>query len=203
MTATPSRVRRDGRMGLRRIPGEPGIWVFAILDMLIFAEMFGIYGWYRADHYEVFQNAQSKVIPAFGLAYTVILLTSSWLVVLAIGAARKGEIELADKLAGGGLALGVSFAVLKLIEYGIKLSQGITPVTNDFFMFFFVMTFVHLLHASVGIGVLAYMRLRIRRLTPGAPSGSKSFGVIETCGIYWHMVDLLWIVLFALFYLRG
>lgn len=68
--------------------------------MLIFAEMFGIYGWYRADHYEVFQNAQSKVIPAFGLAYTVILLTSSWLVVLAIGAARKGEIELADKLAG-------------------------------------------------------------------------------------------------------
>ena len=203
MSATTSGVRGEGRGGLRRIPGEPGIWVFVILDMLIFAEMFGIYAWYRADNYEAFHAAQAKVIPAFGLAYTLILLTSSWLVVLAISAARKAELDLADKLARGGLALGVSFAVLKLIEYGIKLSQGITPLTNDFFMFFFVMTFVHLLHASVGIAVLAYMRRRIRNLTPGVASDSKSFGVIETCGIYWHMVDLLWIVLFALFYLRG
>jgi len=70
-------------------------------------------------------------------------------------------------------------------------------------MFFFVMTFVHLLHAAVGIGVLVYMRRRIRTLSPGADSDSKGFGVIQTCGIYWHMVDLLWIVLFALFYLRG
>jgi nitric oxide reductase NorE protein len=203
MSATTTRVKSDGGRRLRRIPGEPGIWVFAILDMLIFAEMFGIYGWYRAHHYEAFHAAQSKVIPAFGLAYTVILLTSSWLVVLAISAARKGELDLADKLARGGLALGVSFAALKLIEYGIKLSQGITPRTNDFFMFFFVMTFVHLLHASVGIGVLAYMRRRIRSLNPGVALSSTNFSVIETCGIYWHMVDLLWIVLFALFYLRG
>ena len=94
-------------------------------------------------------------------------MTSSWLVVLAISAARKGELDLADKLARGGLALGVSFAVLKLIEYGTKLSQGITPLTNDFFMFFFVMTFVHLLHASVGIGVLVYMRRRIRSAESG------------------------------------
>ncbi|WP_029116492.1 cytochrome c oxidase subunit 3 [Mycobacterium sp. URHB0044] len=203
MSATTSGVKGDGVRRLRRIPGEPGIWVFAILDMLIFAEMFGIYGWYRADHYEAFHAAQSTVIPAFGLAYTVILLTSSWLVVLAISAARRGALDVADKLARGGLALGVAFAVLKLIEYGTKLGQGITPVTNDFFMFFFVMTFVHLLHASVGIGVLVYMRRRIRALSPGVSSDAKSMGVIETCGIYWHMVDLLWIVLFALFYLRG
>ena len=203
VSATTSGVRGEGRGALRRVPGEAGIWVFVILDMLIFAEMFGIYGWYRADNYEAFHAAQAEVIPAFGLAYTVILLSSSWMVVLAISAARRGELDLSDKLARGGLALGVSFAVLKLIEYGTKLSQGITPLTNDFFMFFFVMTFVHLLHAAVGIGVLVYMRRRIRDLTPGVASSSTNFGVIESCGIYWHMVDLLWIVLFALFYLRG
>ncbi|MGZ8813333.1 MAG: cytochrome c oxidase subunit 3 [Mycobacterium sp.] len=187
-----------------RVPGEPGIWVFAILDMLIFAEMFGIYGWYRADHYEAFQAAQSSVIPLFGLAYTVILLSSSWFVVLAISAARKSQLELADKLVKVGLALGASFAVIKLIEYGTKVAQGITPVTNDFFMFFFVMTFVHLLHAVAGLGVLVYMRRRIQALPIGSENlHSKDMRVIETCGIYWHMVDLLWIVLFALFYLRG
>ena len=63
MSATISGVKGDGVRRLRRIPGEPGIWVFAILDMLIFAEMFGIYGWYRADHYEAFHAAQSEGDP--------------------------------------------------------------------------------------------------------------------------------------------
>jgi nitric oxide reductase NorE protein len=188
----------------RRLPGEPGIWVFAILDMLIFAEMFGIYGWYRADHYEAFQAAQGHVIPPFGLAYTVILLSSSWFVVMAVSAARKGQLALAGKLVQVGLALGASFAVIKLIEYALKVASGITPVTNDFFMFFFVMTFVHLLHASAGLGVLVYMRRRIRALPIDSENlHSKDMRVIEVCAIYWHMVDLLWIVLFALFYLRG
>jgi nitric oxide reductase NorE protein len=188
----------------RRLPGEPGIWVFAILDMLIFAEMFGIYGWYRADRFEAFQAAQDRVIPLFGLAYTVILLASSWFVVMAVSAARKGQLALAGKLVQFGLALGASFAVIKLVEYGTKVAQGITPVANDFFMFFFVMTFVHLLHALVGLGVLVYMRRRIRALPIGSENReSKDMRVIEVCAVYWHMVDLLWIVLFALFYLRG
>jgi nitric oxide reductase NorE protein len=172
--------------------------------MLIFAEMFWVYGYYRADHYEAFHAAQGMLIPAFGLAYTVILLTSSWFVVLAISAARQAQLELADKLVKVGLALGASFAVIKLIEYGTKFAQGLTPLTNDFFMFFFLMTFVHLLHASVGLGVLAYMRRRIRALPVGFVGRDlQDMRVIEVCGIYWHMVDLLWIVLFALFYLRG
>ena len=91
-----------------------------------------------------------------------------------------------------------------MVEYGTKVAQGITPVTNDFFMFFFVLTFVHLLHASVGLGVLVYMRRRIHALPQGSDNrNSKDMRVIEACAIYWHMVDLLWIVLFALFYLRG
>jgi nitric oxide reductase NorE protein len=204
MTATTTSAVSPPSGRVRRLPGEPGIWVFAILDMLIFAEMFGIYGWYRADHLQAFQAAQHNVIPVFGLAYTLILLTSSWFVVLGVSSARKGQLDLADRMVKVGFALGTSFAVIKLIEYGLKVASGITPVTNDFFMFFFVMTFVHLLHASGGLGVLVYLRRRIRGLPAGSvPVQSKEMRVIETCAIYWHMVDLLWIVLFALFYLRG
>lgn len=204
MTTTAAPAERSVGGRIRRVPGEPGIWVFAILDMLIFAEMFGIFGWYRADHLEAFQAAQHDVVPVFGLAYTLILLSSSWFVILGVSAARRGRLDLADTMVKVGLALGASFVVIKLVEYGLKVASGITPVTNDFFMFFFVMTFVHLLHATGGLGVLIYMRRRIR----GLPSGSvdvhgKDMRVIETCAIYWHMVDLLWIVLFALFYLRG
>lgn len=203
MTAASTRSNRVGARP-RRIPGEHGIWVFAILDMLVFAEMFGIYGYYRSDHQAEFREAQTALIPAFGLAYTVILLSSSWFVVLAISAARRAQLELADRMARIGLLLGVSFVALKMVEYGTKLTQGITPLTDDFFMFFFVMTFVHLLHASVGVGVLAYMRRRIKGLpVDHEATAPRQMRIVETCGIYWHMVDLLWIVLFALFYLRG
>jgi nitric oxide reductase NorE protein len=135
---------------LRRVPGEPGIWVFIPLDKLIFAEMFGIYAWYRREHGGLFAESQHAVNPWFGLTYTLLLLTSSWLVVMAVSGARQRRIELSSRLVLWGFAFGAAFVGLKFIEYGAKFSAGITPVTNDFFMFYFVMRFVHLLHASVG-----------------------------------------------------
>lgn len=189
---------------VRRIPGETGIWIFVLLDMSIFAEMFGIFVWYRGENGDVFHSSQQLVNPLYGLIYTLVLLTSSWCVVMAVSAARKGLFALSAKLALWGIALGAAFAVIKIFEYVGKFSAGITPLTNDFFMFYFVMTFVHLLHALVGLGVLVYMREQIANLAQ-APVGVEShpMRMIETSAIYWHMVDLLWIVLFALFYLRG
>jgi nitric oxide reductase NorE protein len=190
--------------GARNVPGEPGIWVFVLLDMSIFAWMFGIFAWYRAEHGELFRASQDAVNPWYGLVYTLLLLTSSWCVVMAVSAARKRMIELSSKLIQWGFLLGAAFAVIKVFEYGGKFSAGITPQTNSFFMFYFVLTFVHLLHASVGLGVLAYMRNEIGKLadSPVGTDGGR-MPVIESGAIYWHMVDLLWIVLFALFYLRG
>jgi nitric oxide reductase NorE protein len=71
-------------------------------------------------------------------------------------------------------------------------------------MFYFVLTFVHLLHACVGLGALVYMRKQVKTLEHSRSTTEQHpMRMIETSGIYWHMVDLLWIVLFALFYLRG
>ena len=188
----------------RRVPGEPGIWVFVLLDMSIFAEMFGIFAWYRADRHDLFLASQGAVNPLYGLIYTLLLLSSSWCVVMAVSAARKRMFALSSKLVLWGFAMGAAFAAIKIVEYSGKLSAGITPQTSRFFMFYFVMTFVHLLHALVGLGVLLYMRTQIGALTRSPNGGDqRRMHMIVTSAVYWHMVDLLWIVLFALFYLRG
>ena len=189
---------------MRRVPGEPGIWIFVLLDMTIFAEMFGIFAWYRVENSELFRASQGAVNPLYGLIYTLLLLSSSWCVVMAVSAARKGSTALSSEFVLWGLGFGAAFAVIKFFEYAGKFSAGITPLTNEFFMFYFVMTVVHLLHASVGLGVLLYMRKQILALPQRAPvDSSRGMRMIEASAIYWHMVDLLWIVLFALFYLKG
>ena len=124
--------------------------------------------------------------------------------VLAVRRARRRLFDVSSKLVLWAFGLGAAFVAIKFVEYGAKLSNGITPVTNDFFMFYFVLTLVHLLHACVGLGVLMYMRKQVKTLQHSRePSERRPMRMIETSGIYWHMVDLLWVVLFALFYLRG
>ena len=204
--SAPSDATQSGNLAdrVRRVPGESGIWIFILLDILIFSEMFGIFAWYRAENAELFESSQHAVNPAYGLVYTLLLLTSSWCVVMAVSAVRQRMFEMASKLVLWGFALGAAFVAVKFVEYGVKLSSGITPVTNEFFMFFFVLTFVHLLHVSVGLGVLLYVRNQVRVLQHSANRPDQNpMRMIETGAVYWHMVDLLWIVLFALFYLRS
>jgi nitric oxide reductase NorE protein len=189
---------------LRRVPGEPGIWIFVLFDMLIFTEMFCIFVWYRAENRELFESSQQSVNPLYGLVYTLLLLASSWCVVMAVSAVRKKLLDTASRLVLWGFALGAAFVVIKFVEYGEKFHGGTTPVTNQFFMFYFVMTFVHLLHVAVGLGVLAYMRNQVHAMQHSLHrSDQNPMRMIEISGVYWHMVDLLWIVLFALFYLRS
>lgn len=196
-TAATSRVRR--------VPGEPGIWLFVLLDSLIFVEMFVLYTYFRADGGQKFLDAQDGMAPAFGLTYTVLLLTSSWLVVGAVHSARMGDQVQADRLLRWGMVLGLAFVALKFVEYADKFASGHSPVTNDFLMFYFVMTFVHLLHVTAGLIALQYARRQVRQASGIAPGASTadSIRAVEVSAIYWHMVDLLWIVLFALFYLKG
>jgi nitric oxide reductase NorE protein len=201
---TPTSAERFGEGRVRRIPGESGIWTFILLDMMIFAEMFGIFAWYRAENPDIFESSQGAVNPVYGLAYTLLLLTSSWCVVMAVSAVRKRLFGTASRFVVWGFALGAAFVAIKFVEYGQKLHTGITPVTNQFFMFYFVMTFVHLLHVSVGLGVLLYMRNQVRALQHSAIGPDRNpMRIIEASAVYWHMVDLLWVILFALFYLRS
>ena len=180
-----------------RLPGEAGIWVLVFGDLTTFALFFGTFTFYRGLEPELFRSSQLVLSLPLGVLNTLLLLTSSWLVVSAVESMRERRLRRVRHLLLGAIACGAGFVAVKYFEYGAVLPGGATPATNDFFMFYFVLTGVHLLHLLIGLGVLSWMLSRTHR-TPVAPAAIAPF---ECGAIFWHLVDLLWVVLFALLYL--
>jgi nitric oxide reductase NorE protein len=181
----------------RRLPGVEGVWVFVIADMTVFAVLFGSFIVGRHHNPGLFEASRHALNPNIGGVNTLILLTSSWFAALALDAVRKSRFALAQRFIGGAFLCGLAFMVSKGIEYTEKLNAGISLLTNDFFMYYFTLTGIHLFHVVAGNVVLLvlWFMARSRSFNPERP-------VVLECGaIYWHMVDLLWIVLFPLLYL--
>lgn len=178
------------------IPGEPGLWILVMGDLFVFALLFGTVAYYRLESPAIFHASQPTLNQLLGLTNTIALLTSSLFVVLALGAARAARAS-ARLWTAAALALGLLFVVLKLLEYAQKSADGLLPDTNIFFMLYFVLTGMHLVHVLIGLIALLVMYRTLRR--PHAPEGLK---IAECCAIFWHMVDVLWVVLFAIFYLH-
>ncbi len=180
-----------------RIPGEEGVWIFVLGDMCIFALLFVLFLHYRSIDLEVFASSREQLNQAFGFINTLLLLSSSWLVVLGLRSARLGYSPACRKFLCGAWLLGLCFGISKVLEYSEKFEAGITALTNDFFMFYFVLTGLHMLHVVIGLGVLAFLILRCTT----SQLGASQLRTIEGGGVFWHMVDLLWVVLFTLLYL--
>ena len=191
MTAPASAVREA------RLPGEEGVWILVFGDLTVFLLFFCTFVYYRGQDFELYRAAELTLNRHLGALNTVLLLTSSWFVAAALQAIRDGVNGRAMTLLSAAIGCGIGFGTVKYFEYGEKLRAGITPATNDFYMYYFVLTGIHFLHVLVGLGVLLWMRARIRRREPDA----HEIRIVECGGIYWHMVDLLWVVLFALLYM--
>lgn len=185
--------------GKRRnhIPGEVGVWVFIFGDMTVFALLFGVFVYYRGKQPHLFDVSQHDLHRYFGAINTLLLLTSSICVVTAVRAIRAHMRKLAPVLIGIAMVCGTWFLVNKGLEWGSLLHDGHKPATNNFFMYFFVLTGIHAFHLLIGMGVLTtlFVLSRKEELTKG------QFAFVEGGACFWHMVDLLWIVLFALLYL--
>ncbi|WP_158265799.1 MULTISPECIES: cytochrome c oxidase subunit 3 family protein [unclassified Pseudomonas] len=181
---------------VRRLPGLEGIWVFVGLDMMIFALLFGSFMVERLKNPDTFEASRQALNLHFGGGNTLILLTSSWCMVRAVQAARR-RTAVGPWLAAA-LASGIAFGISKIFEYMGKIHAGYTMLTNDFFMFYFALTGIHLLHVVAGCVALAVFWTHARA---GTYARDSNLVGIESMGIYWHMVDLLWIVLFPLLYL--
>ena len=181
----------------RRVPGEAGIWVLIGGELFAFSAFFLVFAYYRGLDPASFSAGHRLLDHGIGLANTLILLTSSLFVALGVQRVRDGR-EGAAFWFRLGLLCGGAFALLKVVEYGQKFTAGITPLTSDFFMYYFAFTGVHLLHVVIGSGALIFAIGASRR----APSASRTM-IAECAAIFWHLVDLLWIILFALFYLAG
>lgn len=182
----------------KHIPGEPGIWVLLFGDMLVFTVLFVVYLSRRGENRELFAQSQDALNRNFGAINTLVLLTSSVLVVFAVIALRSDRLRpLASRLTLAGFAVGCCFVIVKVFEYHEKISAGITPSTNEFFMYYFVLTGLHLAHVVIGLAVL----LALSRLARKPEPSRTHIAFFEGGGCFWHMVDLLWIVIFPLLFL--
>jgi nitric oxide reductase NorE protein len=179
----------------RRIPGVPSMWFFVIGDLIIFGVYFVAYMYYRGQDHGMFLQSQARLNLDIGAANTVMLITSSLFVALGTAAARAGKVHDAVRLFGIGLAFGAAFPLLKLFEYVPEIVAGVTPGTNLFFMYYFVMTGLHLCHVLLGLVIICFVIRSLRT------SATPDIALVETGATYWHMVDVLWLILFALLYL--
>jgi nitric oxide reductase NorE protein len=191
------RVATVDRVKPRRLPGVDGVWVFIGADAVIFAILFGSFMSERLHNPAVFEASRQTLNINLGGIDTLILLTSSWVVALAIQALKRDLVGVVPKYLLGGVLTGVMFVLSKSIEYFEKFTHGITPATDPFYMWYFTLTGIHLTHVLVGTSLLTYLWLRSRRVV----YNSSNRVVPECVASFWHLVDLLWIVLFPLLYL--
>lgn len=178
----------------RYIPGQIDIWYFVLIEVLIFSSYFISYMVYRIWDPTLFLQSQQHLSQNFGALNTVILLVSSWLIARAVHAARTQRYEAAEKLVAATIFCGVLFLASKLFEWSSKMHQGFELSTNQFFAFYYFLTGIHVLHVLIGFVFLSVVIYQLR-----SPQ-RRSMRVIESGAIYWHMVDFLWVIIFALLY---
>jgi nitric oxide reductase NorE protein len=172
-----------------------GVWVFVGADSTMFAILFGSFMADRADDPATFEASRQTLNLNFGGINTLILLTSSWFVILGVRAAQRGDQRAVPRWLGGGIICGIAFIISKATEYTEKLTAGLYG--NGFYTWYFSLTGLHLAHVTAGTVILAVMwrRARAGAYVPGSTTR------LEGGATYWHMVDFLWVVIFPLIYL--
>jgi nitric oxide reductase NorE protein len=182
----------------RHVPGEPGLWVLLFGDMAVFTALFTVFLHDRGHMPDLFAESQSHLHRDIGAINTLVLLTSSILIVLSLRACRYERTRyLTTRLGVAAISVGLCFIVLKLFEYYELTTAGINLTTNPFFMWYFAITALHLGHVVIGLAVLTVL-IRLMRDTNAADMHMFYF---EGGACFWHVVDLLWIVIFPLLYL--
>ena len=184
-----------------------GMWLFILSELLLFGGMFILYSAYRYKNPVDFHHASRELEVLLGTLNTIILLTSSLSMAASISALQRGQRQLSMVLLVVTMALGLLFLVDKGFEWGTKIEHGIYPNSPTllarangeilFYGLYYVMTGLHGLHVLVGVCVLFGMLMLIAK----DRINQTRFASLENAGLYWHLVDIIWIFLYPLFYL--
>ncbi|WP_109526535.1 MULTISPECIES: cytochrome c oxidase subunit 3 [Nocardia] len=185
----PAEARRS-----RHLPGDIDMWVMILGDLFFFGAYFVVYMVFRTRSADEFSAAQQHLDIGIGVANTVVLLTSSMFVALAVIAVRERAIRSARQLELAAAACGLIFTLVKIFEWHREISNGHT-VSEEFFSFYFVLTGVHLAHLLLGMLILGIVVRELR------DTAEQRVGIVEQGALFWHMIDLLWVVIFAIVYL--
>ncbi|MDE1950394.1 MAG: cytochrome c oxidase subunit 3 [Burkholderiales bacterium] len=192
--ARPGRRRAAVREPL---PGDLAIWFFIAAELAVFGVLFAAYAFARRAEPGLFAAGQAQLPLGIALANTLALLTSSFAVARAVESVRADRARACARWLGAALALGLGFVALKLVEFDRDAAHGFSLSRNLFDMFYLSLTVFHFMHVLMGMLILGFVAIKAAR---GGYSARAHAGV-ESAASYWHMVDLLWIVLFALVYL--
>ncbi|MEG3639643.1 cytochrome c oxidase subunit 3 family protein [Magnetococcus sp. PR-3] len=177
-------------------PGDLAVWMLIAMELLTFGIFFCVYTFMRAKQPELFDASQQLLNRQAGAINTLLLITSSFFVVRGVEAIKQGASRVCGHWLAATLSMGVGFLLVKVWEYGQKYAAGITPDTDQFFFFYFALTAFHAFHVIMGMVILSFIMFKAYR---GGYSSENHMGV-ESGASFWHMVDLVWIILFPLIY---
>jgi nitric oxide reductase NorE protein len=179
-----------------RLAGDLAIWFFILAELLAFGVFFAAYAFTRANNIELFDAEQAALNRHAGALNTVLLLTASYFVVRAVQAAEHSLSRGCARWLLAAIVCGAGFLVVKCFEYAAAFEHDISLSSSPFHMFYLSLTFFHFMHVILGMVILVAMwnGARQGRYRPGEMNG------IETGAAYWHMVDLVWLILFPLVY---
>jgi len=180
--------------GVRFVPGQPDMWAFVLFEALVFTSYFTVYVIRRTQSPGPFLQSQTHLDLHVGVFNTLVLLASSWSVARCVQATREGSFRAALNNAYLTMLFGVVFLVSKVREWATAIAQGFSFTTDEFFSFYYFLTGIHFLHLLIGFVVLGVAVSRIRSAAGAAPE------LVETCATYWHTIDFLWVLIFALLY---
>ncbi len=199
----PSAVHRDPE------GSKLGMWLFLFTEILLFGGLFILYSAYRARYPVEFHNAGQGLNYVIGVVNTVVLLSSSLTMALSVAAVRNKSRRMSILCLSGTILLGIAFLFNKYVEWSGEIHHGLYPNSpvlirrphgdQIFFGLYYSMTGLHGVHVLAGIVLLsAMLALMIRgKITAG------DFNKLENSGLYWHLVDVIWIFLLPLFYLAA
>ncbi|MDQ2104339.1 cytochrome c oxidase subunit 3 family protein [Azospirillum isscasi] len=172
---------------LSSLPGNPMMWILILGELAAFGAMFVGFAVARAFDPVTFDASQAQLDRLLGGLNTMVLVTSGWLVAVAVRRRVSGRSHRLAMI--GAMALGGVFLAVKAVEYGDKIGRGLTLETNLFFQLYYLMTGFHAMHVAAGIVIL------------GIVTWWDSLENMETGAAFWHMVDLIWVLLYPIVYL--
>lgn len=184
-----------------------GMWLFLFTELILFGGMFLAYAVYRFSYRDYFALASKELDVFIGLINTLILLTSSLTMAMSITALRRGNKKLSLIFLSSTIIFALLFLVNKYFEWSAKFNHGLFPGSNDllslprgeiiYFGLYYVMTGLHAVHVIIGMIILLFMLFYIK----SNKVNQDYYIMLENSGLYWHLVDIIWIFLFPLFYL--
>jgi nitric oxide reductase NorE protein len=176
------------------VPGQPDMWLFVLFETLLFTGYFSVYLVSRTQDQEPFLQSQADLDLRIGVFNTVALLLSSWAIARCVQASREGAYRTALTSAFLTVSFGLVFLISKVGEWIKEIRMGNTFTSDEFFQHYYFLTSIHCIHVLIGfivLGVVVYQLWSPAR---------RSQQLVETGATYWHTVDFLWVLIFALLY---